>query len=329
MSSIRCSRLLAVLAVVALVTAGAAMAVTVENEEVPSEGEVGERVSATFTLTELYQDPSYQEWAVGGDTELRNVTWTIEFYDLGGSEIRQVEVDDQEINSSLTSFSQGDGVSEIVVEVNGNVPPIEEGEFAYPEREQFVVAELTQEREGGSGGTINTWRAHHYTSDTSEARDALDSAQSGIDEVQGTGAEIAGASDDLDQAKEAYRSGNFDLAVDLAGDAESVADRALEARSALDEAQSVVEGARADGADVTEAEGTLEDAEGAYQSGDFQRAMDLANDSVTMANEAGQSGGGGGNTLLLVGAAVVVLVLVAVGVFYWRNQDDDQGTRLQ
>lgn len=247
MTAVQTRRLAVALVVLGVVVAGTAAAVSVAEEDVPERAEVGETVTASITLEELYQNPNYEEWSVAGETELRNVTWTVEFISQTGDEIRQVEVDGQSLNQSAVENAEELSVNagaetsaaEVQVQVTGDVPEIEE--YSYPElgqdgeQESFSIVTLTQDR--GAGGTSNTianpdggegWQTVHFTPESQSARDALDSARQTIQEAQAEGLDVSEAESDFGQAREAYQEENFELAQDLAGDAEAIAQDELD-----------------------------------------------------------------------------------------------------
>ena len=85
------SRLTAVLAVCLLAAAAVApaAAVSVAETDAPDSAAVGEEVSLTITLSELYREPSLEEWELTGETALENPTWTVVYYDQTGSKVDQ------------------------------------------------------------------------------------------------------------------------------------------------------------------------------------------------------------------------------------------------
>ncbi len=242
-------RLAVALVVLGVAVAGTAAAVSVAEEDVPESATVGETVTASVTIDELYQNPNYEEWSIAGETELENVTWTVEFISQTGDEIRQVEVDGQSLNRSavedpaeLTVDAAADtSAAEVQVQVTGDVPPVEA--YTYPElgqngeQESFTIVTLTQDR--GAGGTSSTianpdggegWETIHFTSESQSARDALDSARETIQQAREEGLDVAEAESDFGQARQAYRAENFELAEQLAGDAEAIAQDELDSQ---------------------------------------------------------------------------------------------------
>lgn len=210
----RCSRLLVVLVLGLVLAGGAAGAVTVSESDAPGEAEVGTEVSATVTLTELYQDPSLAEWTLQGETELTSVTWTITTFDQTGSQIGQRSVDSSTFEREVSTESD---VSEIRIRITGDVPEVES--WSYDPPQSFVLANLDQVPPGGSATDIETIETHHYTSESQEAREAIESAEAAIEE---TGANDEARSS-LDSAISAYEAANFENAVNIAERAEEEA----------------------------------------------------------------------------------------------------------
>ena len=217
-----CSRLAQVLLVFALLVAAAApaVAVSVGERDVPETAEVGEEVTATLTLTELYEE--YDSWQLAGSTALENVTWTVTSYDQAGNQMSQASYDGQSFNGSAVSIQ--DGTDEVRVRVTGTVPTVEE--FRYDPQAEFRLIALRQVRQGGDSNEIAAVNATHYTADSREAREALDSAASTID-AAGSPTE---AGETFDSAVNAYEAGNFDNAVTLAERAGREANQASSTR---------------------------------------------------------------------------------------------------
>ncbi|WP_380679621.1 DUF4398 domain-containing protein [Salinigranum sp. GCM10025319] len=204
-------------------------AVAVGDATVPEEGEVGSQIEATVTLTELYQNPTLEQWQLEGETDLREVTWSISYVDQTGATVGREEFDGQNFTSSAISAS--DGTAEVRVRVTGTVPSV--ASYSYDPRQTFTTVSLTQAREGGNTNAIDTWETHHYTTQSDRARNALDDAQSSIDAANSAGANPGEAENTFAQAVNAYESENFDLAVELAEEAQSQAESAQQSRQTL------------------------------------------------------------------------------------------------
>ncbi|WP_435147582.1 hypothetical protein [Halobaculum sp. P14] len=218
------SKLLAALAMFALLTAAVApaAAVSVASTDAPDTGEVGTQVTATVTLDALYKDPSLEQWQLAGSTGLNNVTWTVTWYDQTGAKVNQQSFDGG--NFSGATVSAAENHAEVQVKVTGTVPAIEQ--FSYEPQQQFLLVELQQTRSGGTSNEILSRTATHYTEDSREARQALDAAAAAID-AAGNAPE---ASKTFDNAVSAYNAGNFDNAIDLANTAEKQAKQAQSAQ---------------------------------------------------------------------------------------------------
>ena len=203
---------LALACLVALTALAAPVAaVSVAEDDVPSEAQVDSKVTTTVTLNELYQNPQLESWTLAGSTELTDVTWTVTYYDQTGAKVNQQSFDGR--NFSGASIDAGDGTSEVEVRVTGTVPQVDD--YTYEPPQSFTVMALEQTREGGSTNEIDTWTATHYTQESREARNEIDDAASTVEEVNDEEAERR-----LGNAIEAYDGEEFTLATDLAGQAE-------------------------------------------------------------------------------------------------------------
>lgn len=223
----RCFKLALVALLVFAVIALPASAAAVGSEDVPEEAEVGSKVTATVTLTELYKNPQLEQWVLAGETDLKAVTWTVTYYDQTGSKVGQDSYDGE--NFTGAAVNAADGTSEVQVKVTGTVPSVRE--YSYDPMQSFRVMELHQTREGGSSDTIRTWEANHFTSDSDRARSAIESAESAI--AGASGANTADAESLLERAIDAYEGGNFDNAENLAADAEKQANEAAQSNQTM------------------------------------------------------------------------------------------------
>ncbi|SFR51718.1 hypothetical protein [Halogeometricum limi] len=192
-------------------------AISVAEEDVPSDAQADSKITATVTLTELYKNPQLESWTLAGTTELEDVTWTVTYYDQTGAKINQQSFDGQ--NFSGAEIAADDGTSEVEVRVAGTAPGVDA--FTYDPAQAFEAMSLQQTRQGGSSNDIQTWTAHHFTEESQGARTALDDAQavvgsSGSDQAQQT----------FDNAVSAFENGNFELATELANQAQTEAQQA-------------------------------------------------------------------------------------------------------
>ncbi|PSP77148.1 hypothetical protein BRC81_11010 [Halobacteriales archaeon QS_1_68_20] len=259
------------MAVSALVAAPAT-AVTVDQTDVPQEAEAGSQISASFTLTDLYQDPQWEPWTLEGETELTNVTWTLTFIDPQGNEFHTETYNGQTFSQQGISTDHPQGtITEIRVQITGDVPSPDQ--FTYPEKETFTLAKLTQiSGQEGAHNEINTWDTHHYT---------------------------------------VAEQGNPDASPG-----------SKDAREALNSAREAINETEEAGGDVSSAEETLKNAISAYENGNFQNAVSLAEDAKDEAENAKQSKEQS-QMLLFGGVGLVVVLLIAGGVWYYRQQQDD------
>ena len=210
MNSSRYSRLLLVL-VALLLSAGVVTGVSVSQDQGPSEAEVGRQVEASYTLTQLYQEPSYESWTLQAQTEMVNVTWTFQLVDQAGNVVETQNVDGQQVSQPV---SIDDGVDQVRVAVVGEVPEIQN--YTYDPPTSFLVAGFVHAREGGTSQTIEVFGARSFTEESEEARVAIADAESAIEAAGGN----AEAEATLGNAISAYEAENFDNAINLAEQAE-------------------------------------------------------------------------------------------------------------
>ncbi|WP_348608017.1 hypothetical protein [Halobaculum rarum] len=213
----RCSELTAVLAVLVLLFAAAApaAAVSVQETDVPDSGEVDSQVTATVTLTELYD--TYETWQLAGQTGLQDVTWTVTLLNQAGNQVRQESYDGQNFSGATVDIDEG--TAEVRVRVTGTVPTVEA--YSYDPQQSFTLLALDQTREGGTSNELTNQSATHYTSESREAREAMESARTAIDAAGNPDT----AEESFDSAVNAYEAGNFDNAVTLAERAETEANQ--------------------------------------------------------------------------------------------------------
>ncbi|NIX19489.1 MAG: hypothetical protein GWN07_06455, partial [Actinobacteria bacterium] len=131
-------------------------------------------------MTELFQNPSLEQWLLEGDTELDNVTWTVQVENQAGSQIDQQSYDGQTFEHQVSLENDHDLFR---VTVTGTVPPVEN--YTYSPAETFVFAELNQARQGGTSDVIESYETHHYTEDSRAARQAIDEADAAIEAAGG------------------------------------------------------------------------------------------------------------------------------------------------
>jgi hypothetical protein len=197
-----------------------AAAVSTSKDGVPEETKVGSEVSATYTFTELYSD--FESWSLRGSTELSGVTWTVRKLDQAGNQISQTSYDGATFNESVDI---SEDTARVVVRVRGTAPEVDN--FSYDPSEQFALARFQLRRQGGTNQPITADQVHHFTDDSKEARDEIESAQQAIDAAGGN----QQAQQTLSNAISAYNAGNFGNAVDLANQAEQRANQARQSQN--------------------------------------------------------------------------------------------------
>ncbi|WP_323675402.1 hypothetical protein [Halorubellus sp. PRR65] len=242
MSSIRCSRLLAccLVAVLALSVAAPAAAVSVDAEDVPSEAEAGTQYEASVTLTDLYSDNS--KWRLNASTELvEDPLWTVEYVGVDGDVTEEVTRTGQNVTVSERDVESP--ISEVRVTVEGEVPEV--GNWSYEPRPSFLAMELAQvpvtsDGSTGAPSTIDTWTTAHYTTDSQEAREAIESATEAISSAEEAGGDVSDAENALTNAKRFYRNEDFDAAVSNAEDAQEQANDAEQSAQSSQQTQQLL-----------------------------------------------------------------------------------------
>lgn len=216
MNSIRYSKGTAVLLCVVglLAFAGTASAFSVSAEGVPGETAVGDEVSVTYTVDDPFTGTSNQ-WTLRGQTELQDVSWTVTVL-RAGSQVDQTTYGGQNFTKALDIDNNGD---EVRVQLSGTTPAVEN--YTYEPPQQYTVAELTRVS-GNNEETFRNDTAHHYTKESREARQAIDSAQQAVDNAGGN----QEAENLIESAISSYENDNFENAQNLAEDAEATAQEA-------------------------------------------------------------------------------------------------------
>lgn len=217
--SARTTTILAILGVAALI-AGTAMAVTVADSEVPSESQVGDPVTASANLTDLYDEDD--QWTLAVQTDLQDPQWTIEYLNQTGDVI---ETATGSGDQALTGPTVSPPVDEVSISVTGETPGIES--FEYGSNQTYLGLQV-EKRTSGGDETVESWRITHYTEASRSAKQALDAASEAIATAEESGGDVTEAQSDLDSAVQAYNgeNPNFDLAEQLATDARDAAEAA-------------------------------------------------------------------------------------------------------
>jgi flagellar basal body-associated protein FliL len=218
----RSARTTAIVAVlgVAVLFAGTAMAVTVADSEVPSESQVGNPVTASANLTDLYDEDD--QWTLAVQTDLQDPQWTVEYLNQTGDVIETVT---QSGDQALTGPTVSPPVDEISISVTGETPGVESFDYG---SDQTYLGLQVEKRTSGGDETIENWQVTHYTEASRSAKQALDAASEAIDAAEESGGDVTEAQSDFDSAVQAYNgeNPNFDLAQQLATDARDAAEAA-------------------------------------------------------------------------------------------------------
>ncbi len=213
--------------VVLSVAVGAVAAVETTSDGVPQESEVGTEVTATYTFTELYTD--YESWTLNGQTNLTSVTWTVTKYNQAGNQIDQQSYDGSEFDAGIDIDSGSAETNNVTVEVQGTTPEVET--YQFEPAETYTLAQFRLVRSGGASQALSSSSVHHFTTDSQEAREAIEAAQQTVEETN-AGSEAQGT---LENAIEAYNNEEFGSAVTFANNAEQQAqqDQSTENRNQL------------------------------------------------------------------------------------------------
>jgi len=225
MSWIRSSKstALLVLLVVSVAAVGTAAAVTVSSTDAPEEAEVGEEITVSMTITDLYEEDD--SWTLNGTTQLGNVSgWTVTKIQPNGNE--EVISDQFEGQQSFdVDITSEENLAEVQVEITGNVPAIEQP--SYRPRQTFTAASLSRVR-GDNAEEINTVSVHHYTNESRSARNAIADAEEAVNASGSSDAE-----ETLQSAINVYEGENYDEATNLAQDAQETAESAQESEETM------------------------------------------------------------------------------------------------
>ena len=215
----RCSRtLLSLLVLISL--AAPVAAITADSSDVPDRQRVGEEARATIALQDLYEDGT-DEWTLRGRTRLTNATWTIRKVTLNGDTSSETFTG----RTFETTVSAAENVERVEVVVRGRAPQV--NGFSYDPPQRFEFARLSKVV-GDNVNVVDTWRVHHYTDASQRARVAIEGAEPVV-----SGAGSQEAREQLNRAIQAFESGEFDLASDLASDAENTARNAQQSNRTL------------------------------------------------------------------------------------------------
>ncbi|MFB6120449.1 MAG: hypothetical protein ABEJ68_04960 [Halobacteriaceae archaeon] len=200
------------------VVATPAVATTVTESPAADTVDVGSEVDVTYTLTDLYSATS-DNWTLRVSTELAQPTWTIATYDNQGNQIG----DNRTVTESNFTQAIGGSTTKVVIRLQGTVE--RPANFTYQPAQNVTLA--TFDRVQGNAVTdIKTDTARPETTDSRQARNAIENASDAIENASDAGAGVSGAKETLQSAIDAYNGENFDNAATLAEEAETKAQNA-------------------------------------------------------------------------------------------------------
>jgi len=221
----RSSSALVVAALLLVAVVPAAAAVPTVSGDAPQKAQVNDSVDQTYTLNNLFEE--YNEWTLSGETDLTAVTWTVTTYDNTGQQI------DKETYTG-TSFSHhllaSDGAVKTTVRLQATVPEVPDSKWSYDPAQQYTVAAFSQAQEGGSSTELASYATQPFTDKSQQAQSAIGTAQQAIADAEDAGADVSEAQTSLDNAISAYENANFDLASNLASEAEEKANNAKQSK---------------------------------------------------------------------------------------------------
>jgi len=204
MSWIRSSRVvvLVVLLALALGVAGTAMAIDFNEDDVPTEAEVGSTEMVTVSYDVDQTSPSTVEAESELDDAVVSITASGPGSEVSDSgDTAEVEVDPDEH-------------SEVEIEANGDIPEIMDYDYEDQDVENVVGLSVSED-----GASVGTWEIHRYTEDSQEARQALDDARDAVEDSNSESAQS-----NFDRAVTLYNSGEFESAIETAQDAQDDAE---------------------------------------------------------------------------------------------------------
>jgi len=214
MNSSRCFKTLVAIVLVLTAVVAPVAAVSTSTQDVPDETQVGDEVSATVTVTELYSE--YESWTLHGETNLTDVTWTVRKLDQAGNRVSQTSYDGKTFNESVNIEND---TARIEIQIRGTTPAVRN--FSYEQKEQFLLSGFELLRQGGTQQDISQTRVHYFTEDSKTARQAIERASATVEDSGDSEAEAT-----LSDAIEAYNDEEFGSATTFAANAETQAQQA-------------------------------------------------------------------------------------------------------
>jgi hypothetical protein len=204
------------LAVVLVAATGAATAVTMTEDDVPEEKQVGTDVTATVTLTDLYANSS--EWELRAES---NLTGTLD-WGVSKAQFGNAGTSNENVTGSTyeTTINRDDDVETVTITVTGTVPVKANSTYNYDPR-QNISAITVYRVAGGQEEVVGTANVEYYSNASNSAREAIEDAQDAIEEAGGD----SEAEDTLEGAISSYNNGNFPNAQRLAEKAKDQAEQ--------------------------------------------------------------------------------------------------------
>lgn len=190
-------------ATLVLVAVGIAGGFTFETVDTPEDGEVGETAEATVSFDPFETHNAPIEIQASSALEDATVTITAD-----GERV------DRSDTGSASAVLDDPGIRDVTVEVSGTVPDIDRYSYADSDLENVLLLRVAE-----GGVTEGEWELHRYTSDSQDARTAIDDASAVVDDSDNEDAQ-----ERLEEAKTFYDDGNFDEAITAATDAQSMVD---------------------------------------------------------------------------------------------------------
>ncbi|WP_248515711.1 DUF4398 domain-containing protein [Salinarchaeum laminariae] len=317
--------LVAVAVLVLVATVGVASAVSVTQEDAPEEAEVGDSVTITVELGELFTSES--AWQLNGQTELQNAQWTIELYQ--GDTLLNTHESSGDQPDPVTLEESSTDADRVVVKISGTTPEV--SSYSYEEPATFKGGEIVQVI--GNGEEVNylsEHQVHHFTSadpGSKEARTALNDADAAIQSASDDGADVSDAESSFDEAVTAYDNAEFTNAVSLAEEAQSQAESSGSGGS--DGGSSTDDGSSTDGSsDGTSGDGSTDgtSADGADSGGNTSQNGD---DSGNASSDGGSDDSDDGGLLwpILYGVFGLLILGGILGGVYWYQQQSQGPNR--
>lgn len=167
--------------------------------------------------------------------------------------------------------------------------------------------------------------ANNTLASSRKTLETINEVESMISQAKMSGANVTEAENKLSQALEHYRSGDYEKGLELALEAEKIANLSLmeiksEANRILNETRSLIDERAATGMNVTEAEILLEEAFRLFSQGNYSGAIEVAK----MAQESAMavsSAGEGNKMIVTIGGIIGVAALSTLGVLVFRRRE--------